>query len=186
MYLLQYVFMLTDKPLVQIKSTKLGDYYILNRLYTITCNTESVPPVDFGDIWIEFSPCGIDLCNDNTRRQWKKLSDSNLKVEYEAQEGSGFQLMLYASQTGVFRCKAKNEVGNTTSANEIVKISGKCMVNHPYHDFVQISTFFNSYLCKKNMEIEKNFHQAICDMREKQAYKKLFQNRKLLLIVNHN
>ncbi|XP_071124619.1 vascular endothelial growth factor receptor 1-like isoform X2 [Mytilus edulis] len=111
------------KPLVQIKSTKLGDYYILNRLYTITCNTESVPPVDFGDIWMEFSPCGIDLCNDNTRRQWKKLSDSNLKVEYEAQEGSGFQLMLYASQTGVFRCKAKNEVGNTTSANEIVKIS---------------------------------------------------------------
>ncbi|CAG2188022.1 FLT1 [Mytilus edulis] len=115
------------KPLVQIKSTKLGDYYILNRLYTITCNTESVPPVDFGDIWMEFSPCGMDLCNDNTRRQWKKLSDSNLKVEYEAQEGSGFQLMLYASQTGVFRCKAKNEVGNTTSANEIVKISGKCM-----------------------------------------------------------
>ncbi|CAG2188023.1 FLT1 [Mytilus edulis] len=112
------------KPLVQIKSTKLRNYFILNRLYTITCNTDSVPPVDFGDIWMEFSPFGIDFRHDNFRRQWKNLSDSNLKVDYEAQKGSGFKLMLYASRTGVFRCKAKNEIGSTTSANEKVKIIG--------------------------------------------------------------
>ncbi|CAC5359745.1 FLT1 [Mytilus coruscus] len=61
------------KPVVEIKSDKAGDYYQYSNLYTLTCN---VPCVDSGDVhvWMEFLPCDINMCNNQTRQQWKNKS----------------------------------------------------------------------------------------------------------------
>jgi hypothetical protein len=88
-----------------------------------------VPQVDYGDIWWEFAPCNFNTCYNTAGRQWKNLSDPDidLSLNFDFYEGSSkLVLKLKATQTGIFRCIAKNEVG-TSSEVETFRISGKQM-----------------------------------------------------------
>ena len=113
-----------------MKSNKVGSYYILDNDYTITCVLDSVPQVDYGDIWWEFAPCNFNTCYNTAGRQWKNLSnpDTDLSLDYDfyykSEGNSKLVLNLKATQTGIFRCIAKNEVG-TSSEVETFRISGK-------------------------------------------------------------
>lgn len=111
------------KPDVDVNTNKRGKYYKYNHDYTLTCTTNAFPAVGFGDIWWEFAPCAINKCPKLTSDMWKSLKDSNVSIIVEVESDMQHQLRLHATTTGAFRCIAKNEVGNTTSAMQIFKIS---------------------------------------------------------------
>ena len=119
------MFVFIDKPDVDINTNKPGKYYKYGNDYTLTCSTDSVPPVSYNDIWFEFAPCAINACPKGSSDLWRSPLEYNISVVFESMEEKQDQLQLLATRTGAFRCRAKNEVGNSSSAIEIFKISGR-------------------------------------------------------------
>ena len=119
------IFIFLDKPEIQLTTNRVGAYFVLNNTYTLKCKVDCVPTVDNGDIWWEFSPCDFNSCGYTATRQWKNLSEAGLKGSFDFQEDSTSQLTFIATQIGIIRCVARNEVGNS-SRQEHFKISGNC------------------------------------------------------------